>query len=419
MITFIINAIKIIFLLGFLIFIHEGGHFLVAKLCKVKVLEFAIGFGPAIWKKQGKETKYAIRLIPLGGSVRLEGEEERVDTKTSFSNASIPKRMAIIVAGATVNIIFGLVVYFVLMTSTGNNVSNVINETIPEYAAQQSGIIAGDEIIKINDRNINTKNDIDEIVKNSNGQEITITIKRNEEEKQIKLTPSKEEYKSTGIYLKSSGNEASNKIITVEKGSSSEISGLKANDRIIKVNGIEVNSGSEIVNEIQNSQDTILFTIKRGNDELEIEVKPDTLNSYYLGVKFKLAENNLGNNLHYAWFKTGNFVSSIIDNLKKLFTGNVSVDQMMGPVGISEAVASTTGFSDFIYLMALISLSLGITNLLPFPALDGGKFVFLIIEAIRRKKMKESTEMNLQLIGFAILIILSLYVTYNDILRLF
>ena len=100
-----------------------------------------------------------------------------------------------------------------------------------------------------------------------------------------------------------------------------------------------------------------------------------------------------------------------------LFTGGVSVDQMMGPVGISEVVAKTNGLKEFIYIMALISLSLGVTNLLPIPALDGGKILILIIEAIRRKPLKEKTEINIQLIGFSILIALSLYVTYNDIMR--
>lgn len=99
MISFLINAIKIVFILGFLVFIHEGGHFIIAKLCKVKVNEFAIGFGPTIWSKQGKETKYALRLIPLGGFVSMEGEEERSEEEGSFSNASIPRRIAIVMAG--------------------------------------------------------------------------------------------------------------------------------------------------------------------------------------------------------------------------------------------------------------------------------------------------------------------------------
>ncbi len=228
------------------------GHFVVAKICNVKVNEFSIGFGKEIWHKQGKETKYAIRLIPLGGFVSMEGEEERSENSKSFSKASIPKRIAIVSAGAIVNIIFAIIVYFILTLIVGT---------------------------KIND--------------------------------------------STFM------------------------------DRIIN-----------------------------------------------------------GGNL------TKEFIISIADSLKQLFTGKVGVDQMMGPVGISEMISKTSGVFEFFEMMSLISLSLGVTNLLPIPALDGGKILILIIEAIRRKPMKQQTEINIQLLGFSILIGLSIYVTYNDILRI-
>ncbi len=129
MVGFIISAIKIIFLLGFLILIHEGGHFIVAKLCKVKVNQFAIGFGPQIFSKQGKETKYALRLIPLGGFVSLEGEDEASDAEGAFNKASIPKRIAIVVAGAFVNIIFGLIVYFIIVVILSGNLMSAIKAT--------------------------------------------------------------------------------------------------------------------------------------------------------------------------------------------------------------------------------------------------------------------------------------------------
>ena len=126
---FLLDALKIIFLLGFLIFIHEGGHFLVAKLCKVKVNEFSIGFGPKILKKQGKETLYALRLIPLGGFVSMEGEDKESKEECSFSNASIPKRIAIVAAGAIVNIVFGLIVYFILVLIIYNSFSIAFKAT--------------------------------------------------------------------------------------------------------------------------------------------------------------------------------------------------------------------------------------------------------------------------------------------------
>jgi len=253
LITFFINVIKIIFLLGFLVLIHEGGHFLVARLCKVNVLEFSIGFGPVILQKKPKETKYSLRAIPLGGYVRLEGEDEHSDCEGSFSKASIPKRMAIVLAGGLTNIIFGLIVFFILGTV----------------------IIHSQKI-----------------------------------------------------------------------------------------------------------------------------------------------DDSIGNSMYLALIKTKEFLFSMFESLKMLFIGKAKVDQFIGPVGISEVIAKTSGIQDYIYILSLISVSLGVTNLLPIPALDGGKILLLIIEAIRRKKLSEKTEINIQLIGFAFLITISLYVAYNDILRI-
>ena len=127
--SFVINAIKIIFILGFLVLIHETGHFLVARLCKVKVKEFAIGFGPTIWKKQGKQTKYALRLIPLGGFVSMEGEEERSLEEGSFSNSSVPKRIAIVAAGGLVNIIFAIITYTILITVMTGSFTKALSYT--------------------------------------------------------------------------------------------------------------------------------------------------------------------------------------------------------------------------------------------------------------------------------------------------
>lgn len=256
MISFIFNALKIIFLLGFLVLIHEGGHFTVAKLCKVKVNEFSIGFGKSIWKKQTNETLYTIRIIPLGGYVSMEGETESSEKEGSFSKASIPKRIAIVAAGAIVNIIFGILLYFILIS----------------------------------------------------------------------------------------------------------VAGLQFADP---------------------TKDTII------------------------------------NRIYYGAIETKEFIFSLGESIKLLFTNGISVDQMTGPVGISEIVTKTTGFANYIYILAIISVSLGITNLLPIPALDGGKIVILIIEAIRRKPLKLETEATIQLIGFSILIALTVFVTYKDIIRIF
>lgn len=419
MITFFITALKIIFVLGFLILIHEGGHFFAAKLCKITVNEFSIGFGPVIWKKQGKQTKYTLRLIPLGGFVNLEGEEERSEKEGSFNKASIPKRMVVILAGGFVNIIFALVVYFILMLGLGNHTSLVIESTIPGYAAEISGLQPKDKIIKINGKSMHTKNDIDTIMQEITGEELSLIIQRKGEEQQIFVKPTAQEYRDTGIYLKAISSGESTKIITVGSGSSAEKQGIKANDEILKINGIEVKNQTEVVHYIQQENSgMITITLKRGNEELEVTIEPRVAYQYYLGVTFAKAESTIANNLYYAFFETKDFTLSIFDNLKMLLEGKVRVDQFMGPVGISEVVAKTDKIADFIHILALISLSLGVTNLLPIPALDGGKFLLLVIEAIRRKKISEKTEINIQLIGFAFLITLSLYITYHDILRI-
>ena len=335
MINILINAIKIAFLLGFLIFIHESGHFLIAKLFKVKVKEFAIGFGPIIWKKQGKETKYVLRLIPLGGFVNLLGEEEASDEEGSYSKAARWKKALILLAGGSVNIIFGILVYFILVAGMGNYISSTVDKTMENSVAQSVSLQTGDRIISANGKKIRLKSDIDSVV--SKGEEIVLEIKRNDEILKITVMPTQDE--------------------------------------------------------------------KTGR--------------YYLGIIFKVAENGFGNNVYYGFWDTVDFVGSIAENIKELFTGNVGIDQLTGPVGISEVVVKTSNLEQFIYILALISLSLGVTNLLPFPPLDGGKILLLLIEGIIRRPIKENINNAIQMTGFLLLIVLAIVVTYNDVLRIF
>ncbi len=336
MLDFLITAIKFIFLLGFLVLIHEGGHFLVAKLFKVKVNEFSIGFGKKIFGKQKGETLYALRAVPLGGFVMLEGEEEESNDPRAFNNKSVWKRMLIIAAGGVVNIIFGLAVYFIIAMSLGNYYSMVISEPVQGYAAQQAGIQVGDELISANGQRLRLKTDLDNAVNNA-------------------------------------------------------------------------------------QENTIQFVIKRNNEYINVDIKPTKLEDgrYVIGVNLKPAESNLANNIYYGFWNTANFSASIVSNVKDLLTGGVKTDQLMGPIGISTMVSQTDGLLEFVYLLALISLSLGVTNLLPFPPLDGGKLVLLLIEAIRRKKLSMELELNIQAAGFVLMILLSIYVAYNDILRIF
>lgn len=334
--SFLINAFKIIFLLGFLIFIHEGGHFLAAKFFKVKVEKFSIGFGPKIFSKQGKETTYSISLIPFGGYVQMAGEIERSNEEGSFNNAKLLHRIAIVACGPIINILFGIIVYFILIASTGLYASTIVEEIIPEATQNLSNLQAGDEILQINNEKIRLKSDIDKALEGNKGEEVSIVVLRNGEEISIKATPT--EY-SEGIFV--------------------------------------------------------------------------------LGIKVKPLEASFRDRIYIAFWKTTDFTGSIGKSLVMLFTGKVGVDQMAGPIGISSIVAESKGIYNFIYLLCLISMSLGVTNLLPIPALDGGRLLLLIIEGIRGKALEEELELKIQSLGFTLLILFSLYVSYNDILRLF
>lgn len=267
------------------------------------------------------------------------GEAESSEEQGSFSKAKVSHRMAIVAAGAVVNIIFGIIIYFLLMASSGVNRSTVIQTLIPEYVSENTVLQVGDRILEINDKKTRIKSDVDDILLHSKGEMLIILVDRNGENIQLQVMP--------------------------------------------------------------------------------IGIQYGEMTRYILGVEVAQVEKSLANNLYYGSWETLAFISSIGDSLKMLLSGNVALNQMTGPVGISEMVVQTNGIYEFVYLLAVISLSLGVTNLLPIPALDGGKILLLMIEAIRKKKINEEWEIKIQSIGFTFLILLSLYISFNDIAKLF
>ncbi len=356
-------------LFGIIILIHEFGHFLLAKKNGVTVHEFSIGMGPKVYGKEKNGTEYTIRLLPIGGYVSMEGEEDGFDrsdeeseektsledkkeefdlnydkdtvNEGSFAEKTILQRASIIFAGPFFNFlgcIGFLVVLFLMIGIPTTKVDTVIDNA----PAKTIGIIAGDEIKSINGKKVESSSDITEIISASKGEEISVVVNRDNNDKEFKITP-------------------------------------------------------------------------EFNDETQ---------SYIIGITFARTKNII-KSFTTACTTTVDISVQMVEFLGQLVTGKVEggiSNSVAGPVGVIGIVsdAAKTGVINLIYLAAIISLNLGIMNLIPFPALDGGRLLLLLIEGLRGgKKLDPSKEAMINIVGMSVLMAFMLFITYKDILRLF
>ncbi len=333
-----------VLLFAFLIFVHELGHFLSAKLLGVRVNEFSLGFGPAIFKKQKGETLYALRIIPFGGYCAMEGEEEESDEEGSFSRKPAWKRFIITFAGAFNNLVLGFLVVVILM---GINDGAFASSTVSRFR--------GDDI-----RSAST--------------------------------------------------------------------GLREGDTIRKVNGSRIFVADDITYEIMRDSDGIVeMEVLRDGEkvalpavEFKVEPTDEGFNLVYVDFYVQPMEKNFGSVISQAGLKTVSIARMVWQSLFDLVTGRYGINQLAGPVGTANVIgqAANRSMEDLLYIIALITINLGVFNLLPIPALDGGRLFFLLIEMISRKKIPPKYEGYIHTAGFALLILLMVFVTFNDIVRL-
>lgn len=328
---------------GIMIFIHELGHFIAAKRFGVLVHEFSIGMGPKIFSFGNGETKYSLRLLPIGGFVKLEGENEleESDNPRSFSNLAPLKRIVVLFSGALMNIILGFIIFTIVNISVGITPSVV--KDIPEvYSVKQSNFQVGDEILKLNDSNINTYNDVSLFMSRYDKDTLDATIRRN--------------------------------------------------GKIIKLD------------------DANLIKTEYGN---------------MLGVGFRTEKASFIRCMEFAFYDTTYVSKAVFYAISDLFTGRQSVNSLSGPVEIVSAVDQVASVDsrytllNILMLFGMITVNLGIFNLLPFPALDGGSIIFALYELITRKKVKNEVVGYASMIGFVLLMLLAVWVTAGDIMALF
>lgn len=346
------SLILFIIILGTIVLVHEFGHFIFSKMFGVYVYEYSIGMGKKIWSKKpkGSETEYSLRMIPIGGFVRLAGEEgEDGDTSVPLDRKLYKKgfiqRFLIFFMGPGFNFILAFVVLLVsCFIFSGKLATLKLANVTHDYPAYEAGLRDGDTLISVNNQKVSTWT-------------------------QVRL-----------------------KISTVKKGSSIEFKAKDSNGKIKK----------------------IVVSPKKEKDE-------DGTETYVYGVGCKIEKyRGFIGSFKYAFMQTREIFLSMFDTLKYLFTGKVGVNDLSGPVGIYEVVdkESESGVSNLLYLLAYLSVNVGVINLIPFPAFDGGHILFLIIEKIRRKPVSPNVEATITGIGFVCLMLLMIYVTCHDIFNL-
>ncbi len=347
----LITVLLAVIVFGALIFIHELGHFIAAKSVGVRVNEFALGMGPVIFKVKKGETQYALRLLPIGGFVSMEGEDptaEEVDAinasgdSRAFFKKKVWQRILIVTAGAAMNIILGFIIMTGIVASDEALTSRVV-ASFNEGAVSSSVLHENDEILAINSTKINIGNDIIFVMLRDDDGFVDMTVMRNGEKTELQGVPF----------------------------------------------------------EVQ--------TLEDGTKAMNIDFKVYGKEKSFFGV------------IRESFYMTTSVVRAVWTSFIDLVTGKYGMSQLSGPLGTATAIgqASAMGVRSLLMIVVMITVNLGVFNLLPLPALDGGRLLFLLIEAVRRKPIKPQYEGFVHTVGFLLLMTLMVFVTFNDILKLF
>jgi regulator of sigma E protease len=426
-----------------LVTVHEFGHFIAAKYFKMRVNKFSIGFPPKIISWKRRSTEYVLGLTPLGGYVQIAGMiDETMDGSfidnepkpDEFRSKPVWQRIIVILAGVIFNMILAVVIYTGMTWNYGETVVPVrsVGGIYVEQAslADRIGLQTGDQLIGVNGEEVDyfnelfnpsaiTDRDLSYLV-NRNGETVTISTPPNF------LDLINEE----GRFIDET-NSLPSRISRVLPDSPAATSGLQDGDEVIAVNGEPVSYWMQLVNIIQNTENSIELTVQRDSGVATVEVTPDPetqtigIQSPNPGDIFELDRRtyNLAQSAVIGFTRTSDTFTGIIKGIGRMFSGDISVrDNLGGPVAIASITKEATdagGWIGFWNITAFLSVTLAIMNMLPIPALDGGHFMFLAYEGITRREPSPKVRMGLQQLGFIFLIGLFILVTFNDILRTF
>ena len=341
----VLTIIGAILIFSVIIFVHELGHFITARIFGVTVHEFAIGMGPALWKKQGKETLYSIRAIPVGGFCQMEGEDDDSDAEGAFRKKKPLPRMIILAAGAGMNLLLGFLVVLCLTIGSaisGGGIPSTTVESVNPESSAAAFLQPGDKIVAINGKSVHIRQDLSFELSQNGAKEATLTVRRDSEKFTQSFTPMETTYQ-------------------------------------------------------------------------------DGSKGYIVGFNIAVKPASIGSLLHEAFFQTVWMVKLVFVSLGMLLKGQAGLSDLSGPVGVVGAMTTVakSGWLDFLFFAAFLAVNIGIMNLLPLPALDGGRIFFTFIEVVFRKPIPPEKEGWVHAAGLVLLLLLMVYATYNDIVRLF
>ena len=441
--------------IGILVFIHEFGHFAAAKLSGMRADVFAIGFGKRLfgWNRKSGfsfgelpkdfdgegHTDYRLSLLPLGGYVKIAGMvDESGDVSFAdkepqpyeFRAKPVWAKIFVITAGVIMNLLLAWLIFWGANFFQGKPITPTTTLAYVEdgSAASKSGFISGDKILSVNNKKVTNWEDLRaEVFINTLGENINVKVLRDGKEKALsvnrKLIPEDE---TKGAYLIPQGVKPA--IGEVVKDSPAEKSGIKAGDILLAINDKALYSAQQATNIISLNKDKELkVTIERDKTQKDIYVTPGSdskigvlISTVFMG-KTEMRKYGAFESVYYGWKDIEKMTNLTFSMIGKVFTGNVEFKKAFGgPIKIAQIAAKSadSGISSFLYFLALLSLSLAILNIMPFPVLDGGHLVMIIVEAVIKREIPIKIKMVIQNTGLVLLLLLMAFIIYNDIISL-
>lgn len=428
--------------LAALIFVHELGHFLVARKCGVVVEKFSLGFGPKIFGYTSGGTEYLLSAIPLGGYVKMKGEDYESDSLSqegSFAGAPVLHRLAIAFAGPLFNILFAIAIYWVVYLVGVQTLGLVTGTIKPESPALAAGLEIGDKIVKIDGEPVKYWDQLQKIVHTSPGKSLDFEVERGTSLLNFPITPVSEETTDLFGDKKTVGligiTPLVRNITYVKEDSAADKAGLKVGDQLLKVDDQPIFGWGDLKPAaVDQPGKELNFRVLRDGQEVIIPLTPEpkeiedeqgkkvNIGVIGIGMSGVMVEESYGvfGAIGRSLQETGRLIYLIAVSIKKMVVGSIPADSIGGPILIFQIYGEQAeqGFNELIRLTALLSINLGLLNLLPIPVLDGGHIFFFLIEMIKGKPLSERSRERAQQVGMFMLLSLMIFAFYNDIMRI-